>query len=46
MLVAMLHYGEPQVGIGIAFLVLALVIATVFVIVASHTTAKAQAAPG
>jgi cytochrome c oxidase subunit II len=39
MLVPMLHYGEPQVGIGIAFLVLALVIAAVFLIVARHTTA-------
>jgi cytochrome c oxidase subunit 2 len=34
-----LHYGELQVGIGIAFLVLALVIATVFLVVARHTTA-------
>ena len=34
---AVLHYGEPQVAIGIAFLVLALLIAAVFVTVARHT---------
>jgi cytochrome c oxidase subunit 2 len=32
-----LHYGEPQVGIGIAFLLLTLIIAAVFVTVARHT---------
>ena len=33
----MLHYGEPQVGIGIAFLVLTLVLAAVFATVARRT---------
>lgn len=37
MLPDVLHYGEPQVAIGIAFLLLALVIAAVFVTVARHT---------
>ena len=35
----MLDYGEPQVAIGITFLVLALLIATIFLVVARHTTA-------
>jgi cytochrome c oxidase subunit 2 len=32
-----LHYGEPQVAIGIAFLAIALAIAALFVTVARHT---------
>jgi cytochrome c oxidase subunit 2 len=38
----MLRYGEPQVAVGIAFLVIALVLAALFVTVARHTVSDVE----